>query len=233
MGGDHEVRLPKLTRKQKVAVYLSVIVLCLGVMAWMLEFPAWSAERMLDRVEREYFLEDSELLFTGSKDGSNTAYARNGDLLLTIMYTKTPLGLTENWSNIYEEPDGIYCTSRNFEATEVLAFGDMRGAVRAELEVTLDVTLKYQPTWMHETYIAEGVQVNPDCFYFALTPHYTEADDSREAETEREVFAGERVADQSDVQLRLYDESGNLIHTKHLDYVETDSLLKWPEIPTQ
>ena len=132
---------------------------------------------------------------------------------------------------IYEEPDGIYCTSWNFEATEVLAFGSMQGAVRAELEVTLDVTLKYQPTWLHETYTAEGVRVNPDCFYFALTPHYEVEDDSQAAKTEREVFAGERVADQSDVQLRLYDESGNLIHTKQLDYVETDSLLEWPNIP--
>lgn len=216
-------KLPKPNRTQRLVCNLLLLVMVVFVAAWMLQFPTLTKNGLLRRAEQPYFLENSELLFTGDEFGPNTLYARNGDLLLAIVYSKTLLGYQLNWSYLLEEPDGIYCDTNDFNHVEYMAFGALETAARTELEVTLDITVT-DINRLHETYIAEGVRINPYCFRFTLKEHYSKDDESVAAIEERKIFADQTVPRCYDAALRLYDENGALMHEKRIENFDIKSL---------
>ena len=78
-------------------------------------------------------------------------------------------------------------------------------------------------TLLRETYAAEGEWAAPGAVAFTLTPRYGEEDTSEAAVTERRLFGGEVAAQNYDAVLRLYDESGSLIHEKRVEVLEEES----------
>lgn len=217
------MRIPKLNRTQKIIRNVTMVALTLFIAAWMLQFPTWTKGGLLRRAERQYFLEDSEFLFAGDEEGPDTLYARNDDLLLAVVYSRTMMGYQLNWSYLLEEPDGIYCDTRDFNHTEFMAFGNLEEAATAELKVTLDITVS-GVNRLHETYVVQGTRVNPYCFSFALEKHYAEDDESVAAEEERKIFENRTAPQCHDAVLRLYDADGMLIHEKSIGWFEIEAL---------
>lgn len=222
-------KLPKWSRKWKTVRNLLCIVLLLFLMSWEMEFPSLTKAGLIRRAERQYLLEDSQLLFTGHEEGKSdfwkgTLYVRNGDLFLTVNYDRTPLGLQKGFSYAYEEPDGILCLSRTWWPLEVLAVGALETADRAELEITIHWDGEFGGRrWDTErTYTAEGERQNDDCFTFRLTPCYSEDDSSPEAKMERAFFGGGGPVFTQAPVLRLYDAAGELLHEKTMEYIEID-----------
>ena len=78
-------------------------------------------------------------------------------------------------------------------------------------------------TLLRETYAAEGEWAAPGAVSFTLTPRYGEDDTSEAAVTERRLFGGEVAAQNYDAVLRLYDETGSLIHEKRVEVLEEES----------
>lgn len=135
-------RLPRLNRKQRVVRNLALAALCLLLLEWMLAFPALSRRGLLRRLEHRYLLEGSELLFTSTAadygfDEPHTLYARNEDLLLTMTYNWTPLGLRPWPGELRREEDGVCLVQQQWCATSYMAFGNLEDAASAELTVTL------------------------------------------------------------------------------------------------
>jgi len=215
--------LPKRNRAQKILCNLLLLILTVFVAAWMLRFPTLTKSGLLRRAEQQYFLEDSELLFTGDEFGPNTLYARNGELLMAVVYSKTMLGYQLNWSYLFEEIDGIYCDTNDFNHVEFMAFGALENAARAELEVTLDITVS-GVNRLHETYVAEGVRINPHYFRFTLEEHFTEDDESIAAIEERKIFADQTAPQCQGAVLRLYDEAGGVTHEKRIEHFDIEVL---------
>ena len=217
--------LPKRNRTQKILCNLLLLILTLFVAAWMLRFPTLTKGGLLRRAEQRYFLENSEILFTGDEFGPKTLYARNGDLLMAVVYSRTMLGYQLIWSYLFEESDSIYCVTKDFNHVEFMAFGAVEHADRAELEVTLDITVS-GVNRLHETYVAEGTRVNPYCFRFTLQKHFAEDDGSIAAIEERKIFADQTAPQCHGAVLRLYDEAGELIHEKKMEYFNME-ILGW------
>lgn len=228
------MRFPKLNRKQKIARNILLIALALLLFEWLLHFPALTKEGVLRRAERDYLLENSALLFIGREEGlshfrEGTLYARNGDLLLAVNYDRTALGPQAGFSEIYDEPDGILCLSRDWWPLEVMAVGALEEADRAELEVTIhwDGSSGGREWDTQRTYTAEGQRKNEYSFTFHLAPYYAEADNSPEAEMERIFFDGGGPNFTQTPVLRLYDAEGTLLHEKSMDYIEWENFLHW------
>lgn len=227
--------LPRLNRRQKILRNLLLMALALLAFEWLLEFPVLTKAGVLRRAERDYLLENSELLFTGREEGlsdfqEGTLYARKGNLLLAVNYYRTALGLQAGFSQAYDTPDGIVCLSRSWWPTEVMAAGTLEEADRAELEITIhwEGSSRGRQWDTRRTYRAEGTRKNPNCFVFRLTPHYPETDDSPEAEMEREFFRGEGPGfTQETVTLRLYQADGGLLHEKAMEFIEAEGWLHW------
>ena len=205
------MRFPKLNRKQKIARNFLLIALALLLFEWLLHFPALTKEGVLRRAERDYLLENSALLFIGREEGlshfrEGTLYARNGDLLLAVNYDRTALGLQAGFSEIYDEPDGILCLSR---------------------DIHWDGSSGGREWDTQRTYTAEGQRKNEYSFTFHLAPYYAEADNSPEAEMERSFFDGGGPNFAQTPVLRLYDAEGTLLHEKSMDYIEWENFLHW------
>lgn len=227
--------IPRLSRKQKLVRNLLAAAVCLFLLEWMMNFPCLTAEGLLRRVERAYLLENTELLYDGQNRGAGgicwpTVYGRNGDTLLAVRYGRSPLGRQLVTAELHREPDNIYCFRQmNFFGElplRVLAFGDLENAARAELLCTVEVTTgvgDVRRTLLRETYAAEGEWAAPGAVSFTLTPRYGEEDTSEDAVTERRMFGGEVAAQNYDAVLRLYDETGSLIHEKRVEVLEEES----------
>ena len=232
-------RLPWLNRRQRVIRNLAMSLLCLLLLDWMLGFPALSKRALLREAEQQYLLEGSELLFTTTTgkygfDAPHTLYARNGDLLLTVNYNWTPLGLQPAPARLWQEPDGIRL-SQGFMgiAGSYMAFGSLEGAASAELSVTLagklevydnEQSLGYRT--YRETYTARGQRQNPYCFTFQLEPHHAKEqilDDHWAAvEEQTSLYTPFGALLAQDAVLRLYDEAGELYHEKTVPWPEWD-----------
>ena len=78
--------LPKLSRRQRVVRNLALAGLLLFGFAWMWDFPALSPERLVGRVERQYLIEDAQIVYTADDGGESdpTYYARSGDVFLLV-----------------------------------------------------------------------------------------------------------------------------------------------------
>ena len=227
--------IPRLSRKQKLIRNLLAAVICLFLLEWMMSFPCLTAEGLLRRGSRAYLLEHTELLYDGQNRGAGgicwpTVYGRKVDTLLAVRYGRSPLGRQLLTVKLYREPDNIYCFRQmNFFGElplRVLAFGDLQEAARAEMECTVEVAAGVgdaQRTLLHETYTAEGEWAAPGAVSFTLTPRYGEEDTSEAAVTERRLFGGEVAAQNYDAVLRLYDETGSLIHEKRVEVLEEES----------
>lgn len=228
------MRRLRLNRKQKTARNFLLIALALLLFEWALNFPALTREGVLRRAERDYLLEGSELLFIGREEGvsdflEGTIFARNGNLLLAVNYHRTPLGLREGVFNLYDEPDGICCLSRNWWMLDIIAVGNLEAADRAELEVTIhwDGSADGRQWEIQRTYTAEGERKNDHCFAFQLTPYYSKDDDSPEAEIERAYFSGQYRNSAQEPVLRLYGADGELLHEKTMDDIRWGLNLHW------
>ena len=234
-------KLPKLNRKQKIFRNLTLTGLCLMLMSWMLGFPALSRGALLRELEQQFLLENSELLFTTTTadygfDAPHTLYARNGDLLLTVNYNWTPLGLTSRRGELWQEPDGIRLGMGFMDiAGSYIAFGSLEDAASAELTVTLagkyeafdnEKSLGYRT--YRETYTAVGERRNPYCFTFRLEPHHEkdrQLDDHWAAlEEVQSLETPFGPFEAQDAVLRLYDEAGNVYHEKTVPWPEWDHI---------
>ena len=224
--------LPRLSRRQKLFRNLTAAAACLFLAAWMWDFPTWSAENMLERTERQYLLQGSELMYVGKDPGlfgGRTLYARNGELLLVIQCSPTPLGLRYAWSELIKEP--VYCTTRFHDPTDIFMLVADPACASAQLSITLGETvLRYdgsEDVWMKEDYAAQSEKVASGVFRFQLQPHFTGEKDSLAAKTEREIFGGERVGDQENLQIRLYDENGELLRIHTPEGLESNASWAW------
>lgn len=224
--------LPKLSRRQKLARNLISAAVCLFLMAWMWDFPTWSAENMLERTARQYLLEESELMYVGKDPGlfgGRTLYGRNGGLLLVIQCSPTPLGLRYAWSELINEP--VFCTTRFHDPTDILMLVTDPACASAELSITLGETVLQgdvgEVVWMKEDYTAQSEKIADGVFRFRLEPIFGEDDDSLAAKTEREIFSGHRVGDQENLKIRLYDENGQLLSTHTPRGLESDASWAW------
>lgn len=223
----------RFSRKQKIVRNLVLVLLCLFLTEWLLEFPALTDASLLRRVERIWLLENTELLFTAGEDDAGVLYGRNGDLLLTVPYGRTILGKQPGQSLLWEERDGIHCSSKDLWPLEIMAFGSLEDAARAEIEVDIhwEGSSGGRDWDTQRTYTAQGVRHNPYCFTFQLEPCFSEADTSAEAEMERAFFAGEGPGFTYQTVLRLYDGAGRMTAEKTMGYLE-DVGLGWPEEET-
>ena len=223
-------RLPRLNRKQRIARNLAAAAVCLFLLSWMMEFPALSREGLLSRAERMHLLEGTELLHDGrGGDGGAvswpTLYARNGDTLMTVQYSYTPMGLQLSMVDLHREADNIFCFKRMhmmFDPMLAMAFGDLRGAARAELTYPVRVAIgsgNAQRVLLEETYVTEGTFLAENAVLFEIQAHYEDDDPSEEAAVERQLFRGEVAGWEENVVLRLYDESGALLHEKTMDHM--------------
>lgn len=243
-------RLPRLNRKQRVVRNLALAALCLLLLEWMLAFPALSRRGLLRRLEHRYLLEGSELLFTSTAadygfDEPHTLYARNEDLLLTMTYNWTPLGLRPWPGELRREEDGVCLVQRQWAVTSYMAFGNLEDAVSAELTVTLagrvnkadyaaedeDVPadanglLEYR-----ETYTARGERQNPYCFIFRLEEHHERdgvLDGTWQSMVEMQAFSPMSPLLPEDAVLRLYDGAGQLLHEKTVLHPEESFRIYW------
>ena len=213
------MRLPKLSRKQKTVRNLSLIALCLFWTAGILEFPCWTITGVLRRVERQYLLEGSELLFTGEDRWErDVLYARNDNVLLCASYERTPLGMRPGSCQLYEEPGAVACEKMRWVRDadtgetyfETIAFGALEPYTEAELEVVMTASAHVghsvdEGQGLEETYVMRGKKENPYCFRFILLPKHSTEEDGLAAQVEREIFGGEeRSGFFTEGTLRLY-----------------------------
>ena len=243
-------RLPRLNRRQRVIRNLAMSLLCLLLLDWMLGFPALSKRALLREAEQQYLLEGSELLFTTTTgkygfDAPHTLYARNGDLLLTMTYNWTPLGLRPWPGELRREEDGVCLVQRQWAVTSYMAFGNLEDAVSAELTVTLagrvnkadyaaededapadaNGLLEYR-----ETYTARGERQNPYCFIFRLEEHHARdgvLDGTWQSMVEMLAFSPMSPLLPEDAVLRLYDGAGKLLHEKTVPHPEESFRIYW------
>jgi len=219
----------KLSRKQKILRNLLLVGLLWLFLAWTWGFPSLTAEGLLRRAEKMYLLNPGEIIYVGGSFWDKDVYARSGNNLLVIYGDATPVGQRLVRADIYGEADSIHIFSRDMMESYVdyMAFGDLRGAVGAELDITLEI----EGMQFCETYTARGVFLAEDMVLFALAPNYAAEDESVAAQVEREIFANDKHPRQRDIVLRLYDEEGVLLHEKAAEYVSESSIFAtWPEV---
>ena len=238
--------LPRLSRRQRVFRNLLCVAICLPLLAWAMEFPALGRRSLLRRLEHQFLLEGSELLFTSTQadygfDAPHTLYARNGDLLLTVNYNWTILGLSP-WrkGEIWQETDGICLQHQRYDIGTYMAFGNLEEAASAELTVTLTQMMTEDDAFAiegvrpgmeyREVYTAKGERQNPYCFTFQLDYHYIHdqiLDGTWKSFVEMYGFAPMGGLSPEDAVLRLYDEAGELLHEKRVDVPEESLSLYW------
>jgi len=221
----------RLSRKQKILRNLLLVGLLWLFLAWTWDFPVLTERGILRRAEQIHLLSDSELVLSAGNIYGKTVYGRCGTNLLVVRTSTTPVGHRVVYPAIYREEDGICLLLRpdGEPGVELLAFGDIRSAVSAALEVTTENRENWEAEPVYETYLTQGTQIAPGAFLFRLQPHYESGNISFTAESEERFFSGEwypRLL----CTLRLYDESGALLHEKDVENPEDVTFSNWPEV---
>lgn len=155
--------LPKLSRRQRVVRNLALAGLLLFGFAWMWDFPAWSPESLVRRVERQYLMEDAQIVYTATNGGGSdpTYYARSGNVFLLVDAEKRPLGLEPAGNLAVDVSGGGLCFASWRGSDSVLALLREDRAAAAKLEITpLDGAVRY----------AVGTALAPGIFRFGDVP---------------------------------------------------------------
>ena len=202
------MRLPKLSRRQKVVRNFFVVALCLFWMAWHQGFPVRSYEALLQRADGAYLIEAPvELLYVYEE--KQFVYGAVGERLLRARYEDKLFGMQLNHSQLYPEEKRyvVHYNTHDYDKaadTYTLRFdgmliGFLGDAATAEMDIQLvtyhSITMKEESREI-ETII--GVREGNYNLRFPVV------EDGRD---------GLNV-NASLVSLRLYDKVGNLLEEK-------------------
>ena len=202
------MRLPKLSRRQKVLRNFFVVALCLLWMAWHQGFPARSYEALLQRAAGAYLMEAPvELLYVYEE--KQFVYGMADGRLLRAGYEDELFGMQLNHSRLYPEEKRyvVHYNTHDYDKasdTYTLRFdgmliGFLGDAVTAEMDIQLvsyhSITMKEES---REIKTIIGVREGNYNLRFPVV------EDGRD---------GLNV-NASLVSLRLYDEGGNLLEEK-------------------
>ena len=202
------MRLPKLSRRQKVVRNFFVVALCLFWMAWHQGFPARSYEALLQRAAGAYLMEAPvELLYVYEE--KQFVYGVADGRLLRAGYEDELFGMQLNHSRLYPEEKRyvVHYNTHDYDKasdTYTLRFdgmliGFLGDAATAEMDIQLvtynSITMKEES---REIKTIIGVREGNYNLRFPVV------EDGRD---------GLNV-NASLVSLRLYDEGGNLLEEK-------------------
>ena len=202
------MRLPKLSRRQKVVRNFFVVALCLFWMAWHQGFPARSYEALLQRAAGAYLMEAPvELLYVYEE--KQFVYGVADGRLLRAGYEDELFGMQLNHSRLYPEEKRYvvhYNTHDYDKASDTctlrfdgMLIGFLGDAATAEMDIQLvtyhSITMKEE---LREIKTIIGVREGNYNLRFPVV------EDGRD---------GLNV-NASLVSLRLYDEGGNLLEEK-------------------
>ena len=202
------MRLPKLSRRQKIVRNLFVVALCLFWMAWHQGFPTRSYEALLQRAAGAYLIEAPvELLYVYEEE--QFVYGAVDKRLLRARYEDELFGMQLNRSQLY--PEGkryvVHYNTHDYDKasdTYTLRFdgmliGFLGDAATAEMDIQLvtyhSITMKEES---REIKTIIGVREGNYNLRFPVV------EDGRD---------GLNV-NASLVSLRLYDGGGNLLEEK-------------------
>ena len=199
------MRLPKLSRRQKVVRNFFVVALCLFWMAWHQGFPARSYEALLQRAAGAYLMEAPvELLYVYEE--KQFVYGVADGRLLRAGYEDELFGMQLNHSRLYPEEKRYvvhYNTHDYDKASDTctlrfdgMLIGFLGDAATAEMDIQLvtyhSITMKEE---VREIKTIIGVREGNYNLRFPVV------EDGRD---------GLNV-NASLISLRLYDEGGNLL----------------------
>ena len=199
------MRLPKLSRRQKVVRNFFVVALCLFWMAWHQGFPARSYEALLQRAAGAYLMEAPvELLYVYEE--KQFVYGAADGRLLRAGYEDELFGMQLNHSRLYPEEKRYvvhYNTHDYDKASDTctlrfdgMLIGFLGDAATAEMDIQLvtyhSITMKEE---LREIKTIIGVREGNYNLRFPVV------EDGRD---------GLNV-NASLISLRLYDEGGNLL----------------------
>ena len=202
------MRLPKLSRRQKVVRNFFVVALCLFWMAWHQGFPARSYEALLQRAAGAYLMEAPvELLYVYEE--KQFVYGAADGRLLRAGYEDELFGMQLNHSRLYPEEKRyvVHYNTHDYDKasdTYTLRFdgmliGFLGDAATAEMDIQLityhSITMKEE---LREIKTIIGVREGNYNLRFPVV------EDGRD---------GLNV-NASLVSLRLYDKGGNLLEEK-------------------
>ena len=202
------MRLPKLSRRQKVVRNFFVVALCLFWMAWHQGFPARSYEALLQRAAGAYLMEAPvELLYVYEE--KQFVYGMADGRLLRAGYEDELFGMQLNHSHLYPEEKRYvvhYNTHDYDKASDTctlrfdgMLIGFLGDAATAEMDIQLvtyhSITMKEE---LREIKTIIGVREGNYNLRFPVV------EDGRD---------GLNV-NASLISLRLYDEGGNLLEEK-------------------
>lgn len=202
------MRLPKLSRRQKVVRNFFVVALCLFWMAWHQGFPARSYEALLQRAAGAYLMEAPvELLYVYEE--KQFVYGVADGRLLRAGYEDELFGMQLNHSRLYPEEKRYvvhYNTHDYDKASDTctlrfdgMLIGFLGDAATAEMDIQLvtyhSITMKEE---LREIKTIIGVREGNYNLRFPVV------EDGRD---------GLNV-NASLISLRLYDEGGNLLEEK-------------------
>lgn len=210
------MNLPKWNRTQKTIRNLLGMALCLFLLLWPREFPAWTLEDLMTRAERQYLLDGSmPLLQTDSVGDGYELYLWNQGKILQVYYDRTWLGYELDTARLFDEKLGAFAgidlaagKQDGYYPIRIFVFGSMADATSAEM----DITLSYTSNQMVFTCTVQGKRAAENCWRFDLTRQHGDADTSQQAQWEREIFSGSQE-DRYSGTLRLYDAEGALLRT--------------------
>ena len=206
------MRLPKLSRRQKMVRNLLFILLALFLISWENQFPSLTKGGLLRRAERMYLIETpSEVLYEEwDLDGGFIA-AQSGDQLLLLNCDRTLVGLRLGSTGLYDEP---ILVKRDYERggrgeweydyPGFTAVGLLEEAASAEVEL-------YIAGGLNTRWVIPGEKVGEHCFKFRYERRYEENDTSLEAQQERTMLQGMYSSLGRTVTARFYDEEGVLV----------------------
>ena len=202
------MRLPKLSRRQKVVRNFFVVALCLFWMAWHQGFPARSYKALLQRAAGAYLMEAPvELLYVYEE--KQFVYGAADGRLLRAGYEDELFGMQLNHSRLYPEEKRyvVHYNAHDYDqATDTytlrfdgMLIGFLGDAATAEMDIQLvsfhSVTME-EEWWEIET--LTGVREGDYNLRFPVV------EDGREGLHVNASLAA----------LRLYDEGGNLLEEK-------------------
>lgn len=202
------MRLPKLSRRQKIVRNFFVVALCLFWMAWHQDFPTRSYEALLQRAAGAYLIEAPvELLYVYEEE--QFVYGAVDKRLLRARYEDELFGMQLNHSRLYPEEKRyvVHYNTHDYDKasdTYTLRFdgmliGFLGDAATAEMDIQLvtynSITMKEES---REIKTIIGVREGNYNLRFPVV------EDGRD---------GLNV-NASLVSLRLYDKVGNLLEEK-------------------
>lgn len=199
------MRLPKLSRRQKVVRNFFVVALCLFWMAWHQGFPARSYEALLQRAAGAYLMEAPvELLYVYEE--KQFVYGVADGRLLRAGYEDELFGMQLNHSQLY--PEGkryvVHYNTHDYDKAsdtctlrfDGMLIGFLGDAATAEMDIQLityhSITMKEE---LREIKTIIGVREGNYNLRFPVV------EDGREGLHVNASLAA----------LRLYDEAGNLL----------------------